>query len=277
VRSLISRVWEEVKLIEKLIKNGFLDEIREAALRWYLYSIHQNVLDSLAIIIAELNIRKPPSYASLADPLVKLKIVDRNFSLNIKLIARNRNRLAHAYRQFTGDELIQLAKESLNLFPKILDKLIEIAESKGVDPNYDDKLAQVLRDIFHGDGRVIAVVMFGSRARGLFREDSDYDLAILAKEPLGMEELNKLIEKISNETGIPVDKIDLIDLSGASNELIYEVIRSSIPLYVSNRDEYRRWIADNYLRILDEEDLMDIYFKRLMRKIRENTSPSKST
>jgi len=68
---------------------------------------------------------------------------------------------------------------------------------------------------------------------------------------------------------ILADKVDIIDLNKASNDLIYKVIRDGKPLYVADYNFLRRWIRSNYIRVLDEEDLMDIFYKRLRRKIKE--------
>jgi predicted nucleotidyltransferase len=66
---------------------------------------------------------------------------------------------------------------------------------------------------------------FGSRARGDYVEDSDWDIAILASQSLKEEELEDIVNEIAKNFGIPVDRVDLVDLSQAPNELIYKVLR----------------------------------------------------
>ena len=111
------------------------------------------------------------------------------------------------------------------------------------------------------------IVLFGSRARGDYREDSDYDFAVYAGRKLSLKELDLIAEALSKKIGVSLDKIDVVDLHNASNELIYKVIRDGKPVYVKNIDFYKKWVRREYLRILDEEDLMDIYYKRFYRKI----------
>jgi predicted nucleotidyltransferase len=73
------------------------------------------------------------------------------------------------------------------------------------DPN-DPVLARFRRDLdaVHGDG-VDRVVLFGSRARGDWGPDSDYDIAVFLKNPAGLwDELAKLAHittDILNDTG----------------------------------------------------------------------------
>ncbi len=58
----------------------------------------------------------------------------------------------------------------------------------------DPVLARFRRDLdaVYGDG-VDRVVLFGSRVRGDWREDSDYDIAVFLKNPAGLwDELGKL-------------------------------------------------------------------------------------
>ena len=70
----------------------------------------------------------------------------------------------------------------------------------------DPVLARFRRDVdaVYGDG-VDRVVLFGSRARGDWRPDSDYDIAVFLKNPAGLwDELGKLAHittDILNDTG----------------------------------------------------------------------------
>ncbi|RLG86079.1 MAG: hypothetical protein DRO18_04885, partial [Thermoprotei archaeon] len=267
VRSLITRTWENLNLLKELLKQGVKDPIREAALRWYTYVIHQNILDIVASIIAELNLRKPPTYSELAIPLYEVGLVNKEFVEDVKVIARNRNILAHEYR-LSLEELIELAKELEGKAPKVLNTIIMVIEIKRVDPLSEEKLLRrEIINLFKDYRDVIAVILFGSRARGTFTKDSDYDLAILSRSKLTIKQLNEIALKISDSINVPADKIDLIDLSKASNELTYKVIRDGKPLYVSDEEFLRRWIRLNYIRILDEESSLNVIYEVHRRKI----------
>jgi len=269
IKSLITRTWENLNLLKNLLRQKIDNPIKEAALRWYVYVIHQNILDILASIIAELNLRKPPSYSELAVPLHELNLVNKQFVNDIKVIARNRNLLAHEYRKLTLEELIELAQEIEVKAPIILDNIISIIESRNIDPPSGEKIWKVLGSLFRENKDVIAVILFGSRARGIHTEDSDYDLAILSRTKLTIKQLNELALRISSRTGILVDKIDLIDLNNAPNELIYKVIRDGKPIYISDEKVLRKWIRENYIRILDEETMLNTIYEKHRRKIKQ--------
>jgi len=54
IRSLVSQAWESLNKVKELVGSGVSGDLEEAALRWYLYSLHQNVLDALASLILRL-------------------------------------------------------------------------------------------------------------------------------------------------------------------------------------------------------------------------------
>ena len=54
IRSLVSQAWESLNKVKELVGSGVSGDLEEAALRWYLYSPHQNVLDALASLILRL-------------------------------------------------------------------------------------------------------------------------------------------------------------------------------------------------------------------------------
>jgi predicted nucleotidyltransferase len=79
-----------------------------------------------------------------------------------------------------------------------------------------------LRQVLSSDSRIAYALLFGSRARGTPRPDSDLDLAVgLARrmEPL---ELGELVGKLESATGRTVD---LVLLDEAPPALAYRVFR----------------------------------------------------
>jgi predicted nucleotidyltransferase len=148
---------------------------------------------------------------------------------------------------------------------------MSIAESSGVDPKMiiDEKLRKVLQSIGSRYEKIVAFILFSSRARGDSVEDSDWDIAILTSQSLKEEELEDIVNEIAKNFGIPVDRVDLVDISQAPNELIYKVLRDGKTLYVKDWNMYRRIVLWEYIRVLDEENgFMQTYFKRLSNKLK---------
>ena len=73
--------------------------------------------------------------------------------------------------------------------------------------------------------------------------------------------------------GVPADKVDIVDLQVAPNELLCKVIRDYVPIYVSEDERFKRWVSANYIRVLDEEEsLKETYYVRLVKKLRQPVS-----
>jgi len=79
--------------------------IELSALRWELYASLQNILDTVAMIIADLRLRKSSSYSDLGDVIYEEGLVGEEECNALKLIAKARNTLAHAYRKLNTEDL----------------------------------------------------------------------------------------------------------------------------------------------------------------------------
>jgi predicted nucleotidyltransferase len=275
LRSLVSQAWESLESVEELLRSGVASGLHEAALRWYLYSLHQNILDALASLLAEAGLRKPASYSELAAPLLERGYAPRWFAEEVAKIARTRNLLVHAYRRIPREELTDIARKALAAAPKLLEELSRIAESLGVDPPPEgERVAEVLKR----RPNIVAALLFGSRARGSAAEGSDFDIAILAERPLALEELEAIAAELAAALGAPADKVDVVDLRAAPNELLYKVIRDGKLLYASDEERFREWLRRSYVRVLDEEEcLKETYYARLLRRIGEAARRSAPT
>jgi predicted nucleotidyltransferase len=275
LRSLVSQAWESLKSVEELLKSGVASGFHEAALRWYLYSLHQNILDALASLLAEAGLRKPASYSELAAPLLERGYAPGWFAEEVAKVARTRNLLAHAYRRIPREELADVARKTLAAAPRLLEELSRMAESLGVDPPLgSERVTGVLKR----HPSVLAALLFGSRARGSPAEGSDFDIAILAEQPLTLEELEGIAAELAAALGVPADKIDVVDLQAAPNELLYKVIRDGELLYASDEERFREWLRRSYVRVLDEEECFkETYYARLLRRIGEAARRSAPT
>uniref|UniRef100_A0A7C1CDZ5 DUF86 domain-containing protein n=1 Tax=Thermofilum adornatum TaxID=1365176 RepID=A0A7C1CDZ5_9CREN len=271
-RSLVSQAWESLNKVKELVGSGVSSDLEEAFLRWYLYSLHQSVLDALASLISEAGLRKPGSYAELAKPLAEKGLVSEWFADEVARVARTRNLLVHAYRRVSREDLIEIGNRVFGTAPVLLESIIELAERLGVDPPHENVSSDMIA-VFKQYPGIVAVLLFGSRARGDYRPDSDYDIAVLAEKPLAQRELEEIALKIADLLGVPADKVDIVDLQVATNELLYKVIRDHVPIYVSEDERFKRWVSENYIRVLDEEEsLKQTYYVRLEKKLRQHIS-----
>lgn len=273
LRSLVSQAWENLKRIEELVETGILSNIHEAALRWYLYSLHQNILDALASLLAEAGFTKPASYSELAAPLLEKGYVSSWFAEEVSKYARTRNLLDHTYRRISREDTLEIARRALATSPKLLEELVKLAEDIGVDPPLEG--GRGLEEVFKRYSGIIAALLFGSRARGRSTDESDFDIGILAERPLTLGEAEEIAQRLAKALGAPVDKVDIVDLQTAPNELLYKVIRDGKLLYTSSEERFRKWVRETYVKVLDEEEcLKETYYAKLRRKIEAAAHPA---
>jgi predicted nucleotidyltransferase len=90
----------------------------------------------------------------------------------------------------------------------------------------------MLNESFSKYKEVDLAYLFGSRARGDFTEESDYDFAVLLsknfKDPY---DLLKLIHDLAMALGVKDEKVNLIVLNDASLEMAYKVISEGVIIY----------------------------------------------
>jgi HEPN domain-containing protein/predicted nucleotidyltransferase len=107
------------------------------------------------------------------------------------------------------------------------------ARRANVDSILDD-LTEVLVERFHPD----SVILFGSRARGDARDDSDYDLAVVVDRER-KRELRMAMEAAAREaTGASVDihlrrPGDIDDLAADPGYIDWDILREGVTLYTS--------------------------------------------
>ncbi|MBE9071072.1 nucleotidyltransferase domain-containing protein [Microcystis sp. LEGE 08355] len=78
------------------------------------------------------------------------------------------------------------------------------------------------------------LILFGSRARGEHRPDSDWDFAVLYEERSDQKDISSLLKiytLLEQALEIPEDKIDVIDLKECSPILAHYVARDGQLLY----------------------------------------------
>lgn len=93
----------------------------------------------------------------------------------------------------------------------------------------DEQLQEVLAHF----PMLVLVLVFGSVASGLQRADSDLDIAVAAKQELTADQKMDIIAALAEQTGRPVD---LIDLKVAGVPLLGQIIRHGRRLLGSDRE-----------------------------------------
>lgn len=124
----------------------------------------------------------------------------------------------------------------------------------------DPALVETLRAALAGHQDVKLALLFGSRARGRFRPDSDVDVAYLGRDVDPLE----LAYHLSLAAHL---EIDLVDLSNAGYPLKNAVLRDGVVLHQGERGVEARWRSHTIMELeLDRpgwERMRDAFLKRL--------------
>lgn len=79
-------------------------------------------------------------------------------------------------------------------------------------------------------------VLHGSRARADAAEGSDWDIGVLADDPLDLPALSATLTEI-----LGTDEVDVVDLRRTSALLRYRAARDGVPLLERPSDEFQRF------------------------------------
>ncbi|MBK9441175.1 MAG: nucleotidyltransferase domain-containing protein [Comamonadaceae bacterium] len=94
--------------------------------------------------------------------------------------------------------------------------------SKHTQPHTSSAVDAQLRDVLARFPKLVLALVFGSVARGEQRASSDVDIAVAAHQLLTAAEKVDIISALAEETGRP---IDLIDLKLAAEPLLGQIVR----------------------------------------------------
>lgn len=112
--------------------------------------------------------------------------------------------------------------------------------------------------------------LFGSRAKGLSYEKSDFDIAVLFKktpaDPLALKELTFFSSELNKF--FPT-KIDTVSLNDAPLLLKYEVVAHSKIVYCENEAERINFEVSTIKEYIDDKYTRQIYYDALNERINQ--------
>ena len=121
----------------------------------------------------------------------------------------------------------------------------------GPDDGLDLVCQKVVSAYFSGQGQVVAVFLFGSRAAGRSRPGSDVDIALLFDHRLKAEQ-DFLLDRFSRELTRKLRKdLHLVVMNRAGEMLLKQILAKGICLCVNNPKALARFKIAALSRIFD--------------------------
>jgi predicted nucleotidyltransferase len=124
----------------------------------------------------------------------------------------------------------------------------------------DPTLVETLRSALAERKDVKLALLFGSRARGRFRPDSDVDVAYLGKDVDPLELASHLSQAVRHE-------VQAVGIAEASYPLMHAVLRDGILLHQGEPGAGGRWRSHAIAQLETDrpgfERMRDAYLKRL--------------
>jgi predicted nucleotidyltransferase len=104
-----------------------------------------------------------------------------------------------------------------------------------------DDVLRVLQGVAASQGNIRALYVFGSRADGSARPDSDLDVGVLFRSPQPLEATLRLAEILQRSTGLAVD---VVDAGRAGAFLALDIVRGE-RIFISGEvqaDEFELYV-----------------------------------
>jgi len=249
---IVSALNDSLHAMRQAESLSVVDQVTLSALRWEIYRCLQNILDAMAMIVADVGLRKPSTYAGLAETMFEGRIIDASKAEVAKKVVVTRNTLAHAYRKLSKKDLESVVKEVLPSAKILVETLLKYAESNRLDP--PSSITNLASATFK-EYKVKLAYLFGSRARGIFRLDSDYDYAVVFGRDADVLDEVELTVSLAENLRVPIDMIDVVALDSADLTLLYRVLKEGKFIYCEDGSFKKNWERKALLDILDSDDL----------------------
>ena len=120
----------------------------------------------------------------------------------------------------------------------------------------DNGLIDALRSALSPVSTLRLVVLFGSRARGDARPDSDVDLAVSFGTAPSLLDLGDVVSRCESATSLRVDVVELDGLPSSKPALAYEIARDGA-VVVDTEDGFWRYRARAFSLYLDQRDFLE--------------------
>ncbi len=129
-----------------------------------------------------------------------------------------------------------------------------------------DEIKSNLTESLKNDKDIAALYLFGSRADGHSTPMSDFDLAVLLKEPYDRKKILEVSVKAS--LALKTDDVDVLELNTAPVFLAHRVLREGILLFENDELYVSDYIEKTLRHYFDFKYHLDRYYKEYQTSLR---------
>lgn len=117
------------------------------------------------------------------------------------------------------------------------------------------------------------LVQFGSTVEGKTHQESDVDIAYLSAKKLGIMEEGRLILDLAQTLKIPIEKIDLGNIKGASSLFLKQIFDKGRPLYEIESSLFNEYQIYAYKRFFEDKPIYEFEAKLSDKKLKYLLKP----
>jgi predicted nucleotidyltransferase len=151
-----------------------------------------------------------------------------------------------------------------------------IVMRSGMEPADLDPAENRLKDALASVPGIRLAFLFGSRARGRARSDSDFDLAVLVDDSLvaGTDERAATIRRLAGRLGREVSSahLDLVILNSAPVLLRHRVLRDGVLLFQRSTKDRVRFATKTIQDYQDGEIRRERFLEKRIQRLRESST-----
>jgi predicted nucleotidyltransferase len=120
-----------------------------------------------------------------------------------------------------------------------------------------------LSEVLGRHHNVVAAYIFNSRARGDFREDSEWDLGVLINQEFNGNGFLEFLEDLREALEVDFENLNLVILNDTGIDLDFQALSEGKLIYESDRDLRSDLEVDIIKRYIDAKPVLELRRKRL--------------
>ncbi|MDK6027921.1 DUF86 domain-containing protein [Ignisphaera sp. 4213-co] len=253
-----------MKLLRSKVRDlrYFEDYVLRGAIERYLHLAIEAIIDVGMRIASILKLIKPERYRDVAKIFRECGVLSYDESKRLELWIGLRNVLVHGYARIDYGKLYEVL-QNIEELENFVNRIFEYVANRGVDPQKESlsNIVDSVKKVLEKRSNIVFAYVFGSYATGVYRDESDVDVAIYTRNSMGWRELVELILELEDATN---KKVDVVDLRTAPLLLACEVVSKGIVVVDRGVEERIDFEVKTLKECLDFRPRLEKYYSEVL-------------